>query len=57
MWDLGIFPNRNELSRMSKSAILSADFVDCMGMRQVDTIPKEDIVMQYGDYFVYKLRK
>jgi len=55
--DYGNIPEQDELSRMSKSAILSADFVIDMGMDKLDTIPKEDIVMQYGDYFVYKLRK
>jgi hypothetical protein len=55
--DYGNIPEQDELSRMSKSAILSADFVIDMGMDKLDTLSKEDIVMQYGDYFVYKLRK
>tara|TARA_R110002072_G_scaffold250981_1_gene409717 strand:+ start:4695 stop:6413 length:1719 start_codon:yes stop_codon:yes gene_type:complete len=55
--DYGNIPEQDELSRMSTSTILSADFVIDIGMDKLDTLPQEDIVMQYGDYFVYKLRK
>lgn len=55
--DYGNIPEQDELSRMSTSTIISADFVLDMGMDKLDTLSKEDIVMHYGDYFVYKLRK
>lgn len=55
--DYGNIPEQEELKRMSTSTILSADFVLDMGIDKLDTLSKEDIVMQYGDYFVYKLRK
>lgn len=55
--DYGNIPEQDELSRMSTSIIISADFVIDMGMDKLDTLSKEAIVMQYGDYFVYKLRK
>jgi len=55
--DYGNIPEQEELSRMSTSTIISADFVIDMGKDKLDTLSKEDIVMQYGDYFVYKLRK
>jgi len=55
--DYGNIPEQEELKRMSTSTIISADFVLDIGMDKLDTLSKEDIVMQYGDYFVYKLRK
>jgi hypothetical protein len=55
--DYGNIPDHEELARMKSSPDPMADFVLSRGKEQLVNIQKEDIVIQYGDYFVYKLRK
>lgn len=55
--DYGNIPDQEELERMKLSRKPSADFVLSKGKEQLDSLQNQDIVMQYGDYFVYKLKK
>jgi hypothetical protein len=55
--DYGNIPDQEELTRMKSSPDLQGDFVLSRGKEKLDSLQKEDIVVQYGDYFIYKLRK
>lgn len=55
--DYGNIPNQEELTRMKSSPELQGDFVLSRGKERLDSLQKEDIIVQYGDYFIYKLRK
>jgi hypothetical protein len=55
--DYGNIPNQEELTRMKSSPDLQGDFVLSRGKERLDSVQKEDIIVQYGDYFIYKLRK
>ena len=55
--DYGNIPEQEELERMKLSSDPQGDFVLGMGIEKLDSLQKEDIIAQYGDYFIYKLRK
>ncbi|MDP2041752.1 MAG: hypothetical protein Q8S14_04960 [Algoriphagus sp.] len=55
--DYGNIPDQEELTRMKSYPDLRGDFVLSRGKEKLDSLQKEDILVQYGDYFIYKLRK
>ena len=55
--DYGNIPDQEELARMKLAPDPQGDFVLGMGKEKLASLQKEDIVVQYGDYFIYKLRK
>jgi hypothetical protein len=55
--DYGTIPEHEELEQMMTSDSVSGEFVLDKGQEKLDSLAKEDILIHYGDYFVYQLRK
>jgi hypothetical protein len=55
--DYGTIPEQEELEQMMSSDAIKGEFVIDKGQEKLDSLTKEDILIYYGDYFVYQLRK
>ncbi|MFT6895321.1 MAG: hypothetical protein ACI9UV_002889 [Algoriphagus sp.] len=55
--DYGTIPEHEELEQMMSSDAIKGEFVIDKGQEKLDSLAKEDILIHYGDYFVYQLRK
>jgi len=55
--DYGTIPKQEELEQMISSDSVSGEFVLDKGQEKLDSFIKEDILIHYGDYFVYQLRE
>lgn len=55
--DYGTIPKQEEMEQMISSDSVIGEFVFDKGQEKLDSFIKEDILIHYGDYFVYKLRE
>lgn len=55
--DYGTIPDQEELEQMISSDTVRGEFVLDYGKEKLEGLTKEDILIHYGDYFVYQLRE